>query len=165
MTLYEMDNEILDQLDEFINEFGEPDYENKAFDKWEKLGKDRKKKILNIGYYIKNLSAEKKAHLDEAEIQGKKANSIQNKINGLEYLLKRSLKPNENSKNPISDTNVKIYKSVSKRTRFDGDISNLPPWLVKVSQTPILGEIRKELDKGEKIDKAYIETTEVINIK
>lgn len=83
MTLYEINNAILD----LVNEDGEI----ADFEEFDKLQLEREKKLENVACYIKNLNAEAAAIKAEEDALNKRRTAAENKVQSLKCYLDHAL--------------------------------------------------------------------------
>ena len=156
MTLYEIDNSIKAFLDGLIDaadengEVGEVD-----FTALEQLKQDRQTKLENIALYVKNLESDAAAIKAEEEALKARRTRLENKADGLRWLLLRSLTAN-------GDTELSTPKCCAKiKTTESTEIINvdlIPEKYVKITteKSADKNAIKKAIKAGEVIEGAVI---------
>lgn len=168
-NLYAIDSNIIELLENGFNiacideETGEID-EEKAAEYLESLQLDRKEKIENIAVYIKSLDseavaikAEEKRLKDRREVKERKAEKLR------DYLKTSMLMFNEKK---FETARVALSFRASK-TVIVSDFEKLDKAYIKekVEYSADKTAIKKAIESGAKVDGAYIEEKQNLNIK
>ncbi len=153
MKLYELDQEI-EKVEEAYNEYAEEhagdvtDFPYEA--QYEALQGERDEKILNLGSWFKNLSAESKAFADEIKVLQQKKKVRDNKMNWVKDFINSYLKVGEK----INDTRVQLSwrksESIQINDRFD--MSKLSSFFKVVTEDVNKSKVKEHLKQGEKFE-------------
>lgn len=162
MTIYEIDQEIMNLLEQIDEETGEALFDP---EKIEQLQMERERKVENLALAFKNLTAEAKAIRDEIENLTKRAKAAQNEAerarNYLEFVLDGD--PFKTARVAVS---YRRNKSVDTTPEF-------VPWAYEHNQSllrmkdpePDKTAVKKALEAGEDIPFASIVEKKSIQIK
>jgi hypothetical protein len=159
MKLYEITNEFNEVL-HFINSSLENEVADNSLiedlsSMLDSLQLEKTQKILNIGRYIKNLSAEVEAHKAEAKKQQAKAKVLENRIDALKNYLALNMDRSEK----YNDPTVEVSYSSRGSVKIDIPLSELNDWYVD-EQTVLKANkkaIKQALENGETISGAHLE--------
>lgn len=153
MTIYDIDNEFANKMDEFLSVFDEETGEVTDIDRFEELKKaldglaeERKKKISNVACWYKSLVAEAEAIKAEKQNLAKRQQTIENKAESLKKYLEYALQGEK-----FEDARCKISYRTSEAVTFaEGfDYSKLPTEFQKVTVEPKKAEIKKAIKDGQ----------------
>lgn len=122
MTLYEIDNAIIDILEKSIDPETGEFISDEFLDDYEQLQMDRTEKIENIGLYIKNLEADAKAIKDELKNLTARAKTMENRAEHLRYYLQSSLNGEK-----FSTPRLSVSFRHAKRVEVDDDYLDVIP--------------------------------------
>lgn len=155
MTIYEIDNAILECIDqetgEIINE-----------EMLTALNMEREKKISNVACWVKNLKAEAEALKTEKQNLEKRQKACENKAESLKRWLAFAL---AGEKYKDSRVSISYRKSESVGFSDNFNVANLPEEFQKVTIEPKKSEIKDYLKSGATIDGCYIEESNNIQIR
>ena len=163
-SLYEIDQEILDCVDEETGEILDTE-------KLDALQMEREKKLEGVALWVKDLKAEAAAVKEEADKLTARRQALDNKITALKSWLLIAL-DGEKLKTPRCN----VYQTHSQRLAVIGDEKDLIAWLERNAKDPRdyiryrepelrKDEIKKALKDGVEIEYAKLEETESIVIK
>lgn len=155
MTLYEIDNEIMNCIDEETGEIID-------LERLEALEMERDRKISNVACWIKDLKAEAEAIKAEKQALEKRQKAAENKAESLKQWLQIVLEGEK-----FKDARCSISYRKSERVVFDDGFcfSSLPAQFKKVTVEPKKTEIKEWLKSGEALEGAQIVTSNSIQIK
>ena len=150
MTLYEIDQSILDLVDPETGEIAD-------YDAFEQLQMDREKKIENIGLWIKDLKAEAAAIKAEISSQQERAKSAERKAARLEGYLESVLAGSK-----FTTPRLSVSWRKSQAVAFDVDEDAFceahPNFaIVKTEIKPDRKTIANALKAGVSVPGAYLE--------
>lgn len=153
MTLYEIDNEIMNCIDEETGEIID-------LDRLNALEMERDKKIGNVACWIKDLKAEAEAIKAEKQALDKRQKAAENKAESLKTWLQTVLEGEK-----FKDSRCSISYRKSERVVFSDNFpfSSLPAQFKKVTIEPKKTEIKDFLRTGASID--GVELVESTNIQ
>lgn len=141
MTLYEIDNAILNTVDQETGEIID-------LDGLEMLKMERDKKISNIACWIKNLKAEAEAIKAEKENLAKRQQSCEKKVEQLKYYLAYALNGTK-----YQDARVSISYRKSETVEVDDfAIFSLPEEYIKTEKSIKKAELKSALKQGLKFE-------------
>ena len=155
MTLYEIDNEIMNCIDEETGEIID-------LERLEALEMERDRKISNVACWIKDLKAEAEAIKAEKQALEKRQKAAENKAESLKQWLQTVLEGEK-----FKDARCSISYRRSERVVFeDGFLLNsLPAQFRKVTIEPKKTEIKDYLKTGATIDGVRIEESSNMQIR
>ena len=153
MTLYEIDNEIMNCIDEETGEIID-------LDRLNALEMERDKKIGNVACWIKDLKAEAEAIKAEKQALDKRQKAAENKAESLKTWLQTVLEGEK-----FKDSRCSISYRKSEKVVFAEDFAyvTLPDSMKKVTIEPKKTEIKDFLRTGASID--GVELVESTNIQ
>lgn len=155
MTLYEIDQAILECLDEETGEIIDEE-------KLTALNMEREKKISNVACWIKDLKAEAEALKVEKQNLAKRQQTCENKVESLKRWLAIAL---NGAKYKDSKCSVGYRKSTSVNFGINFDFNTLPEDLKKVTVEPKKNEIKQAIKDGLQIDGVTLEETNNIIVQ
>lgn len=117
-------------------------------------------KIVNVGCFIKGLKAESKAIKDEASVLTARSRAIENKSEWLKEYLKSFVKEGEK----ITDPKLVISWRKSVKT-IVSDVSLLDEKYLKVVTSPVLTDIKKDIQSGIVVEGASLQKSLNMQIK
>ena len=149
MTLYEIDKQILNMIDD--------DGQIADIDAWEQLQLDRKTKIENIGRWIKNLDAESTAIKNEEAVLAGRRKSLENKATQLRKLLEYALK-GEKYESPTLSISWRKSKAleIEDKDAFVAWAQDHAPWFLRTNIEIAKKDITDALRSGKEIPLAQI---------
>lgn len=153
MTLYEIDNEIMNCIDEETGEIID-------LDRLNALEMERDIKISNVACWIKDLKAEAEAIKAEKQALEKRQKAAENKAESLKQWLLFALNGEK-----FKDARCSISYRKSEKVVFDDGFcfSSLPAHFKKVTIEPKKTEIKDYLKTGATIE--GVELLELSNIQ
>ena len=153
MTLYEIDNEIMNCIDEETGEIID-------LDRLNALEMERDKKIGNVACWIKDLKAEAEAIKAEKQALEKRQKAAENKAERLKEWLQGILQGEK-----FKDSRCSISYRKSEKVVFAEDFAyvTLPDSMKKVTVEPRKTEIKDYLKTGATIE--GVELVESSNIQ
>lgn len=160
MTLYEIDNEIMNCIDDETGEIVD-------FEKLNELQITRADKLEGVGIAIKNLRAEASAIRNEEINLSKRRKVIENQIAGFEQWLANAL---DGQKFKTS----KVACSFRKSTKVDVDENTFIAWAISQNREELLNfaepkpaktKIKEVLKQGEELPGANIVETLNLSVK
>lgn len=155
MTLYEIDQAILECLDEETGEIID-------LERLSELNMEREKKISNVACWIKDLKAEAEALKIEKQNLAKRQQTCENKVESLKRWLAIAL---NGAKYKDSKCSVGYRKSTSVNFGINFDFNNLPEDLKKVTVEPKKNEIKQAIKDGLQIDGVTLEESNNIIVQ
>lgn len=155
MTLYEIDQAILECLDEETGEIVD-------LKRLSELNMEREKKISNVACWIKDLKAEVEALKIEKQNLAKRQQTCENKVESLKRWLAIAL---NGAKYKDSKCSVGYRKSTSVNFGINFDFNTLPEDLKKVTVEPKKNEIKQAIKDGLQIDGVTLEETNNIIVQ
>lgn len=155
MTLYEIDQAILECLDEETGEIVD-------LERLSELNMEREKKISNVACWIKDLKAEAEALKVEKQNLAKRQQTCENKVESLKRWLAIAL---NGAKYKDSKCSVGYRKSTSVNFGINFDFNTLPEDLKKVTVEPKKNEIKQAIKDGLQIDGVTLEETNNIIVQ
>lgn len=155
MTLYEIDNEIMDCIDEETGEIID-------LERLEALEMERDKKISNVACWIKDLKAEAEAIKAEKQALEKRQKAAENKAENLKEWLAKVLQGEK-----FKDSKVSISYRKSEKVVFAEDFAyvTLPDHMKKVTVEPRKTEIKDYLKTGATIEGVTLVESSNIQIR
>ena len=147
MTLYEIDEQILECIDEETGEIID-------VEKLTALNMEREKKISNVACWIKDLKAEAEAIKNEKQNLAKRQATCENKVESLKKWLAYAL---NGEKFKDSKCNIGYRKSISVNFGINFDFNTLPEDLKKITVEPKKNEIKQAIKDGLQIDGVRLE--------
>lgn len=153
MTIYNIEQEIMDCIDEETGEIID-------LDRLNALEMERDKKISNVACWIKDLKAEAEAIKAEKQALEKRQKAAENKAESLKQWLLFALNGEK-----FKDARCSISYRKSEQVVFDDGFcfSSLPAQFKKVTVEPKKTEIKDYLKTGETIE--GVELVESSNIQ
>ena len=155
MTLYEIDEQILECIDEETGEIID-------VEKLTALNMEREKKISNVACWIKDLKAEAEALKIEKQNLAKRQQTCENKVESLKRWLAIAL---NGAKYKDSKCSVGYRKSTSVNFGINFDFNTLPEDLKKVTVEPKKNEIKQAIKDGLQIDGVTLEESNNIIVQ
>lgn len=155
MTLYEIDQAILECLDEETGEIVD-------LERLSELNMEREKKISNVACWIKDLKAEAEALKTEKQNLAKRQQVCENKAESLKKWLAYAL---NGEKYKDSRCNIGYRKSTSVNFGINFDFNTLPEDLKKITVEPKKNEIKAAIKDGLQIDGVTLEETNNIIVQ
>ena len=155
MTLYEIDQAILECLDEETGEIID-------LERLSELNMEREKKISNVACWIKDLKAEAEALKVEKQNLAKRQQTCENKVESLKRWLAIAL---NGAKYKDSKCSVGYRKSTSVNFGINFDFNTLPEDLKKVTVEPKKNEIKQAIKDGLQIDGVTLEESNNIIVQ
>ena len=137
MTLYEIDEEILNLVDQETGEIID-------IERLEQLEMEREKKISNVGCWIKDLKAEAEALKAEKNNLAKRQTVCENKVEQLKDYLSRAL---NGMKYKDSRCSISYRKSESVEVD-DSVIDKLPDEYIKIEKSVKKTELKDAMKLG-----------------
>ena len=155
MTLYEINEEIMNCIDEETGEIID-------LDRLNALEMERDTKISNVACWIKDLKAEAEAIKVEKQALEKRQKAAENKAESLKQWLLFALNGEK-----FKDARCSISYRKSEQVVFDEGFcfSSLPAHFKKVTIEPKKNEIKAYLKTGAELEGAQIVTSNNIQIK
>ena len=155
MTLYEIEAEIMDCIDQETGEVID-------IDRLNALEMERDKKISNVACWIKDLRAEAEAIKNEKQALDKRQKAAENKAESLKEWLQSILQGEK-----FKDSRCSISYRKSERVDFSDsfDYNTLPDYMKKVTIEPKKTEIKEFLKAGGEIAGVSIEENTSMTIK
>jgi hypothetical protein len=155
MTIYEIDQAILDTIDQETGEVID-------IDRLNALEMERDKKISNVACWIKDLKAEADAIKAEKQALDKRQKAAENKAESLKTWLSGILQGEK-----FKDSRCSISYRKSERVDFSDsfDLNTLPDYMKKVTIEPKKTEIKEFLKGGGEIEGVRIEENTSMTIK
>ena len=155
MTLYEIDQAILECLDEETGEIVD-------LERLSELKMEREKKISNVACWIKGLKAKAEALKIEKQNLAKRQQACENKVESLKRWLAIAL---NGAKYKDSKCSVGYHKSTSVNFGINFDFNTLPEDLKKVTVEPKKNEIKQAIKDGLQIDGVTLEESNNIIVQ
>jgi len=155
MTLYEIDQAILECLDEETGEIVD-------LERLSELNMERDKKISNVACWIKDLKAEAEALKIEKQNLAKRQQTCENKAESLKRWLAIAL---NGAKYKDSKCSVGYRKSTSVNFGMNFDFNTLPEDLKKVTVEPKKNEIKQAIKDGLQIEGVTLEESNNIIVQ
>lgn len=154
MTLYEIDEAILDLVDEETGEVID-------LEALEMLEMERDKKISNVACWIKDLKAEAEAIKAEKMNLAKRQATCENKVEQLKKYLADALGGVK-----FKDSRCSISYRKSESVQLDDmAIFKLPDEFVKIEKSPKLTEIKNAIKEGQSFEGVKLVTNNNIQIR
>ena len=155
MTIYEIEAEIMDCIDQETGEVID-------IDRLNALEMERDKKISNVACWIKDLKAEAEAIKAEKQALDKRQKAAENQAERLKEWLQGILQGEK-----FKDRRCSISYRKSERVDFSDsfDLSTLPDSMKKVTIEPKKTEIKDFLKSGGSIEGVRIEENTSMTIK
>lgn len=155
MTLYEIEAEIMDCIDQETGEVID-------IDRLNALEMERDRKISNVACWIKDLKAEAEAIKAEKQALEKRQKAAENKAESLKTWLQSILQGEK-----FKDSRCSISYRKSERVDFADsfDFDSLPDYMKKVTIEPKKTEIKEFLKSGGTIEGVRIEENTSMTIK
>lgn len=155
MTLYEIEAEIMDCIDQETGEVID-------LDRLNALEMERDRKISNVACWIKDLKAEAEAIKAEKQALDKRQKAAENKAESLKTWLQSILQGEK-----FKDSRCSISYRKSERVDFADsfDFDSLPDYMKKVTIEPKKTEIKEFLKSGGTIEGVRIEENTSMTIK
>lgn len=149
MTLYEIDKQILNMIDD--------DGQIADIDAWEQLQLDRNTKIENIGRWIKNLDAESTAIKNEEAALCERRKALENKAIQLRRLLEYALQ-GEKYESPTLSISWRKSKAlkIDDEDAFAAWAQDHAPWFLRTKIEIAKKDITDALRGGQEIPLAQI---------
>ena len=149
MTLYEIDKQILNMIDD--------DGQIADIDAWEQLQLDRNTKIENIGRWIKNLDAESTAIKNEEAVLAGRRKSLENKAIQLRKLLEYALN-GDKYESPTLSISWRKSKAleIEDEDAFAAWAQDHAPWFLRTKIEIAKKDITDALRVGQEIPLAQI---------
>lgn len=153
MTIYDIDNAILEAYEAISEVFDEETGEVTNIDcfealcgKLDELQMERERKISNIACWIKNLKAEAEAIKTEEQTLNKRRKVCENKVESLKKYLEHALHGEK-----FKDARVSISYRKSEGIHFadDFDGNTLPKEFLRIKAEPKLTEIKEAIKAGQ----------------
>lgn len=138
MTLYEIDAQILECIDEETGEVVD-------LERLSELNMERDKKISNVACWIKDLLAEAEALKVEKQNLAKRQKVAENKAEGLKKWLIVAL---NGAKFKDARCNIRYQKSTSVSFAEGFDMNTLPDSMKKITVEPVKTEIKNAINDG-----------------
>ena len=163
MTLFEIDAEIRSFLDGLYSDADEDGViQDVDFEKLEALNEARQEKLESVALYYKELKAEAEAISAEAKKLAQRAKAAENRAESFKQYLAASMQ--RNGEENITTPRVKITFRKSEKVIVDE--MKIPREFMqeKVEWVPDKKEIKKLLKEGLKIEGAWIEENQNIQI-
>lgn len=155
MTLYEIDEQILECIDEETGEIID-------VEKLTALNMEREKKISNVACWIKDLKAEAEAIKNEKQNLDKRQKACENKAESLKRWLEFALAGDKYKDSRVS---ISYRKSESVSFSDNFNVANLPDSMKKVTIEPKKTEIKDYLKTGATIEGCSIVESNNIQIR
>ena len=155
MTLYEIDEQILECIDEETGEIID-------VEKLTALNMEREKKISNVACWIKDLKAEAEAIKNEKQNLAKRQATCENKAESLKKWLAYAL---NGEKFKDSKCNIGYRKSTSVNFGINFDFNTLPEDLKKVTVEPKKNDIKQAIKDGLQIEGVTLEESNNIIVQ
>lgn len=164
MTLYEIDTQIKQFLDDLMNSCTQDGEVTIDLTKLDELKEERAAKIENIALYIKDLEADSEAIKKEIASLTERKNAMDNKAEWLRNLLSQSMQSHEEEKFSTSKCSVSFKRSEAV---IIPDIELLDPLYktVEVNYKADKNYIKKKIKEGTEIRGAWLEQRNNIQIK
>lgn len=155
MTLYEIDNEIMNCIDEETGEIID-------LERLEALEMERDRKISNVACWIKDLRAEAEAIKAEKQALEKRQKAAENKAENLKEWLAKVLQGEK-----FKDAKVSISYRKSEKVVFAEDFAyvTLPTKYRKITVEPKKTELKEALKNGETFEGVQLVESTNIQIK
>ena len=155
MTIYEIEAEIMDCIDQETGEVID-------LDRLNALEMERDKKISNVACWIKDLKAEAEAIKAEKQALDKRQKAAENKAESLKTWLSGILQGEK-----FKDSRCAISYRRSERVDFADNFNfdTLPDYMKKVTIEPKKTEIKEFLKGGGEIEGVRIEENTSMTIK
>ena len=155
MTLYDIEAEIMDCIDQETGEIID-------IDRLNALEMERDRKISNVACWIKDLKAEAEAIKAEKQALDKRQKAAENKAESLKTWLSGILQGEK-----FKDSRCAISYRKSERVDFADNFNfdTLPDYMKKVTVEPRKSEIKEFLKAGGEIDGVRIEENTSMTIK
>ena len=155
MTLYDIEAEIMDCIDQETGEIID-------IDRLNALEMERDRKISNVACWIKDLKAEAEAIKAEKQALDKRQKAAENKAESLKTWLSGILQGEK-----FKDSRCAISYRKSERVDFADNFNfdTLPDYMKKVTVEPRKTEIKEFLKAGGEIDGVRIEENTSMTIK
>lgn len=155
MTIYEIEAEIMDCIDQETGEVID-------IDRLNALEMERDKKISNVACWIKDLKAEAEAIKAEKQALDKRQKAAENKAESLKTWLQGILQGEK-----FKDSRCSISYRRSERVDFADNFNfdTLPDYMKKVTIEPKKTEIKEFLKGGGEIEGVRIEENTSMTIK
>lgn len=155
MTIYEIEAEIMDCIDEETGEIID-------LDRLNALEMERDRKVGNVACWIKDLKAEAEAIKAEKQALEKRQKAAENKAESLKQWLLFALNGEK-----FKDSRCSISYRKSEKVVFDDGFcfSSLPAQFKKVTVEPKKTEIKDYLKTGETIEGVELVENSSIQIK
>ena len=155
MTLYEIDEQILECIDEETGEIID-------VEKLTALNMEREKKISNVACWIKDLKAEAEAIKNEKQNLAKRQATCENKAESLKHWLEFALAGDKYKDSRVS---ISYRKSESVSFSDNFNVANLPDSMKKITIEPKKTEIKDYLKSGATIEGCSIVESNNIQIR
>lgn len=162
MSLYEITGDLLTVIDGGMvadPETGEIYFDEENFEELEGLYLD---KLEACGLYIKNTQAEIDAIRAEEKRLAERRRIKENKIKRLSDYMLQSMKATDTKK--LDTPKVFVSTRKSKKVIID-QISELPTYCFKVTQTPSKSIIKEAIENGKHVGGAHIEESVNLTLK
>ena len=155
MTIYEIETEIMDCIDQETGEVID-------IDRLNALEMERDKKISNVACWIKDLKAEAEAIKAEKQALDKRQKAAENKAESLKTWLQSILQGEK-----FKDSRCAISYRRSERVDFSDsfDYNTLPDSMKKVTIEPKKTEIKEFLKAGGEIEGVRMEESTSMQIR
>ena len=155
MTLYDIEAEIMDCIDQETGEIID-------IDRLNALEMERDRKISNVACWIKDLKAEAEAIKAEKQALDKRQKAAENKAESLKTWLSGILQGEK-----FKDSRCAISYRRSERVDFADNFNfdTLPDYMKKVTIEPKKAEIKEFLKGGGEIEGVRIEENTSMTIK
>ena len=155
MTLYDIEAEIMDCIDQETGEIID-------IDRLNALEMERDRKISNVACWIKDLKAEAEAIKAEKQALDKRQKAAENKAESLKTWLSGILQGEK-----FKDSRCAISYRKSERVDFADNFNfdTLPDYMKKVTVEPRKSEIKEFLKAGGEIDGVRIEESSNMQIR
>jgi hypothetical protein len=155
MTIYEIEAEIMDCIDQETGEIID-------IDRLNALEMERDRKISNVACWIKDLKAEAEAIKAEKQALDKRQTAAENKAESLKGWLQSILQGEK-----FKDSRCSISYRKSERVDFSDNFNfdTLPDYMKKVTVEPKKTEIKEFLKGGGEIEGVRIEENTSMTIK
>ena len=155
MTIYEIEQEIMDCIDEETGEIID-------LERLEALEMERDRKISNVACWIKDLKAEAEAIKAEKQALEKRQKAAENKAESLKQWLQTVLEGEK-----FKDARCSISYRKTEKVVFDEGFcfSSLPTQFRRITVEPKKTEIKDYLKTGAEMEGVQLVTTNSMQIK
>ena len=155
MTIYEIEQEIMDCIDEETGEIID-------LERLEALEMERDRKISNVACWIKDLKAEAEAIKAEKQALEKRQKAAENKAERLKQWLQTVLEGEK-----FKDARCSISYRKTEKVVFDEGFcfSSLPTQFRRITVEPKKTEIKDYLKTGAEMEGVQLVTTNSMQIK